>query len=338
MLIFKPNPIDTDHRTLEYLGDYGTSVEKAVLYNELRKGFNLFGKIQVPHFLVSKKGKAYTQNYNMNPNKSKGNTHSSIHTDEDTKSDKHSTVQAEPAQSSTQKVFKKFKNALEAFSFFGRHPWSKGTPFANWISQLTKTEEQAVKKYTGAYYPTINKYMRGQSKDSDFKPDELAVLKDTIQNITSAIAKSELTTDVELHRVMDAKDIHLFQNNPNNIYQDLAFISTSPVKGSFKPIKHKNTPLINIKIHVPKGKGRGAWLAPMSVFKKELELLLPPASKFVVTRCECVDGKNWEVDMDWTDEDGVEEVKKAMSTNDSVDVRMGKFMWQAGDFRILKRK
>ena len=351
MIDTKPNPFYSDMETIKYLKEYGTLIEKSVTFNELRKGFSLFGKIQVPHFLVSKKGKAYTQNYNMNPNKSKGTGHQAKGAQEN-KPTHHSTssaetdkkpVQQQPTETSAQdgkSILKRFKDALSAFTFFGRHSWNTGTPFAKWITQLTKEEENAVKSYTGAYYKTINKYMRGQLKDSDFSSSELTKLKSTIQNITSALKKSELPEDVELHRVMEAKDIHLFQDNPDNIYQDLAFLSTSPVKGSFKPVSQKGKPLINITISVPKGKGMGAWVAPLSTFKKELEFLMPPASKFKIHRCECIDGKNWEVDMEWTDVETEEVITKSTDTSNetSEDIRLDKFMWKASDFKILRVK
>ena len=372
MIRFTNNPLRTDLSTLDYLTRQGNELEKSTVQSELRKGLGLLGKIQVPHFLVNKWGTAYTQKYNENPNKPKGAkpvkkqpadviaaAHSKSTVESQNSSHKTnptkvvSQVQSQPSvesKSSENKTsigstikakFRQFKDELAAYSFFGRHSWSKGTPFANWVTQLTKAEDSAVRKYTGSYYRTINGYLRGEIKDSDLDESELSSLKDTIQNIQSALEKSELPENIELHRVMKAESINLFQDSPDNIFQDPAFLSTSPVRGSYKPTAHKGKSLIFLKIHVPKGKGRGAWVAPMSTFKKELEFLMPSSSKFYINRCECIDGKNWEVDLEWTDDEAKEELKK--SVNPSMDteeetsdgIRWDKFTWKASDFRIL---
>ena len=162
-----------------------------------------------------------------------------------------------------------------------------------WKNKLSKDHFEAIKQYTGRWFRIINGILRDTlvpSFDEYLKADEYIPL------VEQALDKYELKQDVVLHRQVEDKMLPLFQKafkSPDKLFVDEGFFSTTAVMDSFK--KRNGMDLI---VKVPKGKGRGAWVQPLSRYPHENEFLLNNHSIFTVNKIEQVNGR-WRVELTW---------------------------------------
>lgn len=169
-------------------------------------------------------------------------------------------------------------------------------------SKLTwkPTEKKTISEYIECsdipYY--ANAFVRDLGCPDDggraFAPDELKGVKKFVDTLDGAIAKSELTTPIMVHRkvvlfppMIDA--LTKLQQSGNNILTDKGFCSTTAVEsslhnGSLSYGDGANGQVI-FHIKVPAGKGVGAWIAPVAPDKyaDQNEFLLPRGTQFRCT-------------------------------------------------------
>lgn len=225
--------------------------------------------------------------------------------------------------------YKKFGNSAEAYAYMGDVD-EKGMPYDNWEKTLTKEESQAVIDYTGTeYYKEINGTMRGTRKRNKVTGERLTLIKQMISNIRSALDKFELKDDILVYRRTNIRMYKKYLEAYNNggLYHEKGFLSTTLVKSSFGKGK------CDIVIKVPKGKGRGAWIAPRSLFRpkqEENEFLLNSDQMFIVKAVHPPEnGKNALIELELMDvkpettQEGTP-MKKSMATEQTND-RLDRF-------------
>ena len=113
-----------------------------------------------------------------------------------------------------------------------------------------------------------------------FEPEEIIFdpFKNMAMHMESAINEFELNDNIAVFRWADISMLNFFRQikEHNVLFQDDGFVSTTAVVP--KPIND----LIEIKILVPAGMGRGAYIAPISDFPEEAEFVLQRGTIFKV--------------------------------------------------------
>jgi DNA-binding NarL/FixJ family response regulator len=138
---------------------------------------------------------------------------------------------------------------------------------AAWKSQLgklAKNESNAVTEYTASGYHKLNKALRGIEGKPNTKLTEL---------LDAALAKGSVPRDITVTRGL--REFNLESLKVGGVITDKGYVSTSIGKGAFGGTQ--------LKIKVPKG-SQALYVADISAYKKEKELLLPRDSQFKVTK------------------------------------------------------
>lgn len=175
--------------------------------------------------------------------------------------------------------------------------------YQHWRKQINSSEKNEIEEYTGSAYVPINGVLRETSNPPSQVKDSYLARAD---NISSAISKFELTENIVTYRGVNLDAFGLLGGD--NIFSaetekgmkalvgttfvDKGFMSTSAVKSSAF-----NSKDAKISINVPKGKGRGAWVKPLSTYFYENEFLLQKGSGLKITKVEKVGG-HWEIQAD----------------------------------------
>lgn len=182
-----------------------------------------------------------------------------------------------------------------------------------WNESLTMDEQNAVQSYTGSSYASINKALR----DIDnAKLDH--VLLDKINDITSAIDKSELEKEVTTFRAVsfDAANDKMFPNISlldgkdakekliGKFFQEDAFFSSSPKYQSQFEGLEKGVKLTTI---CPPGT-KALYIGKKSNYPYEKELLLQRGTQFEI------------LDVIYDINDRVEEIVMQAVGNDQIDL------------------
>lgn len=219
---------------------------------------------------------------------------------------------------------KEFTQMESAFSYFGEEN-NTASMYGNWRNKLTDALKQSVKCYTEMAFRNINKYLRNK-KAGDKE------LEGRIDEIEKAINLFELKDDMVVHRRISNSLIDQFINAPDGIYQDNGFCSTTLVRGSFKK---RITNEIDLRIKVPKGKGVGAWIAPISKYPKESEFLLQRGSRFRIHNITPKEGQGWDIELELIGRAAqpLGTIKKSLSARSTSE---SKFTWDLGDIVIYK--
>ena len=187
----------------------------------------------------------------------------------------------------------------------GKRKW-RGT-YEEWKSGLTKDEKVALERYTydyseyGEYHPgnyiEVNTPLRlgvnmvavpgeeGQpSQERTLNPDEIEALDKQRADMDSAIEKFELKKPIVVTRKSRADLIggltepdEIMERYGGRVVKDPGYLSTS-TNPTPPPIDGE----IIYRIAVPAGKGRGAYLEPMSAHQGEKEFLLKRNTEMVV--------------------------------------------------------
>lgn len=143
-----------------------------------------------------------------------------------------------------------------------------------WQSDISNSELSAAELYTGSSYADWNDSLRTK----DGKGWEV-----NTDNLDNALSKFELKENIVTYRGLgrgalkamfgsDAPDIKTINDMKGSIISDKAFLSTSidrSVAEDFSGLRYI------LKINVPKGKGRGAYVDPISMHSGEREFLMP---------------------------------------------------------------
>lgn len=172
-----------------------------------------------------------------------------------------------------------------------------------WRGKTTEEERDTIRDYTGEDYTYINRALRGNSVLASMMSDkEKAVRFEQASKISSGISKYGLNENIivyrgvsldalGIHGVFDSKISEGMKNLVGTVYKDEGFMSTSAVKSSSFASKG-----VVMSIKVPKGKGRGAWVKPLSNFSGENEFLLQRSSSLKITKAERDAGGRWEIE------------------------------------------
>ena len=127
-----------------------------------------------------------------------------------------------------------------------------------------------------------------------FEPEENFVdsFKDMAMHMESAINKFELRDNIAVFRWADISMLNFFEKvrDSGGFFQDDGFVSTTAVVP-----KTKYDNLIEVKIIVPAGMGRGAYIAPLSDFPEEAEFVLQRGTIFKVVDIVENESSGWKV-------------------------------------------
>jgi hypothetical protein len=151
----------------------------------------------------------------------------------------------------------------------------------DWLKGITSEQREAVRIYTGSAYDNMNEYLRGLRKNTYYQKE--------IEACKEALAKASLPQDTVVRRGSGynmLSELGLGNITPQNkdrvigaIVQDKGFTSTSPSStGGFSDS-------IEYVIKVPQG-SQAMYIAPISKFHSEKELLINCGSKYVVEDVE----------------------------------------------------
>ena len=193
-------------------------------------------------------------------------------------------------------VYSTFNTENEADTAFN-------SSYNDWRKQINSSEKTEIEEYTGSAYVSINGVLRETSNPPSQVKDTYLARAD---NISSAISKFELNDNIVVFRGVDLDTFGLSGGDDifstatekgmkaliGTTFVDKGFMSTSAVKSSAF-----NSKDAKISINVPKGKGRGAWVKPLSTYSYENEFLLQKGSGLKITKVEKVGG-HWEIQAD----------------------------------------
>lgn len=172
-----------------------------------------------------------------------------------------------------------------------------------WKSKTTEEERDTIRDYTGSDYTYINRALRNNSVLASMMSDEAKAERfEQASKISSGISKYDLNDNIIVYRgvsldalginaVFDSKISEGMKDLVGTVYKDKGFMSTSAVKSSSFTSKEA---VMSIK--VPKGKGRGAWVSPISLYPYENEFLLQRSSSLKITKAERGTGGKWEIE------------------------------------------
>lgn len=167
----------------------------------------------------------------------------------------------------------------DARSFFGVE--RANGMYQQWVRSITPQERDALEAYTGDnIYDKINAALRDD--EEEFESIDPRLLRQ-IESIDRAIAKFDLKKSVTVYR-WSTNDLVGGLNTAEAInkklkgryVQDEGFVSTTAVSGQ------EFNGNIKYKIMVPRGKGRGAFIAPLSQYEGESEFVINRGTYFKV--------------------------------------------------------
>lgn len=223
------------------------------------------------------------------------------------------------------------------------NPVQRPSLFANWADNVLEFNAiESYERYSYEYDWKMNGYMR--NKDYEDYPEMLGDIK----NIEQTIDQFTLPDNIRVYRILEDKKGCLDEflkevltpakgSSDSTVIQDLGFASTSVC---WKSIEHWGEIHNRIKlvIDVPKGQGRGAYIAPLSKFPKESEFLLQHGTMFKVLNVDKSDLTMYEVHLqvvgcrpELPDHSPSEQLHKALKYS-----RDKHFVADISDFKIVK--
>lgn len=179
---------------------------------------------------------------------------------------------------------KAFSDHYDAEAFFG--VGQQAGMFPDWNNAISAEQRDAVVKYTGSAFTSINGHLRKGTLGTNQYYGEI------VKNMDAALAKSELKQPITVMRGSSAsllggyntvEDIQKYV--VGQTVKDLGYTSTSAdSQAAFGGA-------ITYKINIPAGKGKGMYVAPISKYKDEGEFLLPRGTSFKVSGVTSQNGK-----------------------------------------------
>lgn len=301
MIQFTLQPLYTDVLMLEYLS----------------KSFDIenINKVQVERE-VTREGKTFMEKYWVNP-------------DEMEKDDiiigGYQNLPKNHQLHPSHRNYKEFQTAGASNLYFGNNAKITLKSFGKWVTSLNDSTKTFLFKYTYGFDKLINNYLRGIRNASNLDAKGLKQFHGVIKTIEHAIDNFELKDDMIVHRKVSMSLMKQFQ--VNDIWQDEGFCSTSTVNGSYSG--HIDGDVCDITIKVPKGKGRGAWMAPISKFPNENEFLLNRGTLFKILS---IKGNHVEMEIVGREPKDLDNINKSMKDEQSYN----KFLWNDGE--LIKHK
>lgn len=150
----------------------------------------------------------------------------------------------------------------------------------NWLANISNAEKIGVNVYTSNAYSDMNRYLRGMSSSTNYSKE--------IKDCTNALKKASLPEDTIVRRgsgynMLKELGIDITESSKDKligaVVQDKGFVSTSPDShGGFSDS-------IEYVIKVPKG-SQAMYVAPISEYKSEKELLINRDGKYIVDEVE----------------------------------------------------
>lgn len=162
----------------------------------------------------------------------------------------------------------------DAYDLLG--DWGDTTkPFGKWKEKMPLTHEQALEEYT-YNSDSMNNYLRYDKTYDDAIRQNLETDRKRIED---AMSSFEIPEPLTVHRAVGVEMLEKFEQAQKfgGIFKESAFCSTTVIEGSFGGREK-----LQMVIDVPPGKGIGAWVAPLSEFPEEAELLLNHGTLFEV--------------------------------------------------------
>ena len=218
-----------------------------------------------------------------------------------------------PVNAQTATIYSTLKSGEDAKNFFGNRPDRSlrksnrelydqkreeynHSMFGKWRDGLTMEQERAINNYSGDDYSGINGYLRHEMTKKQVESwDALSnmSLSEMIRNIDDALDEFELDAPIKVFRTCENDVLRNLKLEVGAKFRDDGFVSTSVLN---EKVASGN---IVMEINVPKGKGHGAWINPLSGAEdEEWEYLLPRGSEFKV-KSITKRGEDTVVEMDW---------------------------------------
>lgn len=180
------------------------------------------------------------------------------------------------ASSSGSRVFQHFADANTAFGVGQDHGM-----YPDWERSVSQDEREASVYYTTDAYREINKYLRG--KNLDEAPDKI---KNTVRDIDTAMKKFNLTENITVFRggsnklVGGASTLEEIKALVGTVVRDNGIMSTAVTQSAAWSSTGNN---IGYEIQIPKGRGRGIFIDPISHYKGEQEFMVARATNYKIT-------------------------------------------------------
>lgn len=128
--------------------------------------------------------------------------------------------------------------------------------------------------------------------DNPAEMSEFEMIKQQVKHLESAINEFELIRSAIFHKLADVSLLNFFRivHANGGYFQDDGFTDTSALH-----IDAPNENFIELEILVPMGKGRGAYLAPMSAFPEECQFTLNRGTIYKVLEIKQTEARIWQV-------------------------------------------
>ena len=169
-----------------------------------------------------------------------------------------------------------FSTGKEADEYFS--VGKQGGMFPDWERTATGEERDATNFYTSMSYWEINGYLRKGTLDEASEK-----IQNAVKNIDSAVKKFNLKDDIIVYRGGSAKliggaiTVDQIKAKVGKVFRDDGITSTSVTKD-----KAYNKGVI-YEIKVPKGRGRGIYVEPITDFHGEYEFMMGRGTNFKIT-------------------------------------------------------
>lgn len=192
-------------------------------------------------------------------------------------------------------VYTSFNSLDDADTFFGYKSADNRGMFPDWEKAMSKEERNATILYTKQAYRPINTYLRrGEaaylSKYSSPGADEyfggdVSSVKNTVDRITSGMDKFDLKKNITVWRggstrlVGGATTVEQIKAMTGSIVRDDGVMSTAVTPDGMWGTSGKR---IGYEIQIPRGKGRGVYVSPISNYRHEQEFMVRPGTRFQI--------------------------------------------------------
>lgn len=180
------------------------------------------------------------------------------------------------ASSSGSRVFQHFSDANTAFGVGQDHGM-----FPDWEQAISQDEREASIYYTTNAYREINKYLRGKIlNQADAK------IQNAVKNIDTAMQKFNLTENITVFRggsnklVGGASTLEEVKALIGATVRDNGIMSTAVTQGAAWGSSGNN---IGYEIQIPKGRGRGIYIDPISHYQGEQEFMVARGTEYKIT-------------------------------------------------------
>lgn len=171
----------------------------------------------------------------------------------------------------------------------------ENSPYYKWRDGLTGEQAASIGAYSGDAYSGINGLLRHEMTEKmvdAWNETEQISIQDMISNITGAIDAFELNDGIKVYRTCENDVLRNLNLEVGSMFHDDGFGSTSTLSQKVASGD------IVMEINVPPGKGRGAWINPLSGAQdEEYEFLLQRGSDYRVRAISKV-GEDTVVELD----------------------------------------